>query len=126
MSDDDNPYRSLHRAMRAVEILTEGESLYMESASADRLECLLEKVRLDKSNGYAEDIHKFSLCFGSAVGGVFTMAGQYWVAEFNKRIGPVLKACDIVLTEGTHGANSQWDRDVYLPRQKERENRRRG
>lgn len=127
MSNDEiAPYRVPRKPMRQVEILTEGEFLLMEDSAADRLESLLMRAKAEVANGYAEDIHKFSLCFESATGGIFTMPGRYWVEEFRRRIGHLLKACDIQLVEGIHGAPSLWDREVYLPRKKDRESRKRG
>jgi hypothetical protein len=116
MHDPDlHPYGIARNTQRAVEILTPGEFLYLSEAAADRLERLLEIAVTDTA--YMPDIHRFSLCFESAGGNMFTMPGPYWVAEFRRRLGPVLKACDIQLAAGTHGALSQWDREVWQPRQ---------
>lgn len=125
MSDPDlPPYRAERNPQRAVEILTPGEILHLSEPAADRLEKLLLIAARDAA--YMPDIHRFCLCFESAGGNTFAMPGAYWVAEFKRRLGPVLKACDISLSEGTHGAASQWDREVLAPRLKEREGRRRG
>lgn len=122
--DDHNQYRSPRRPMRQVELLTEGESLLMEGEAADHLESLLS--RAIENNNYAEDIHRFSLCFQRATGAVFTMPGQGWVRLFNQRLRAPLKDTGITLVEGEHGAPSQWEREVMLPRLKDRGGKRRG
>lgn len=123
-NDDLQSYRVERNPQRAVEILTPGEILYLSDAAADRLEKLINIAVTDAA--YMPDIHRFCLCFESANGNTFTMPGAYWVSEFKKRLGPVLKACDMHLVEGTHGAASQWDREVWAPRDKERQRMRKG
>ena len=117
-NDDLQPYRVQRNPQRAVEILTQGEILYLSDAAADRLEKLINIAVTDAA--YMPDIHRFCLCFESAGGSTFVMPGKYWVVEFTRRLGPLLKVCDIHLSEGTHGAPSQWDREVWQPRQKEK------
>lgn len=90
-----------------VEILTPGQYLTLDRNSADRLECLF----FNAENGVREDVHRFTLCFEKAVDGVFFMPGVYWVREFEKRLGPLLKSCEIRLATGTAGAPSQHDRE---------------
>lgn len=126
MSDEIDRYRIPRKPMRQVNLLTEGESLLLETDAAERLERLLSRAEGEAGNGYAEDIHRFSLCFESASGNAFVMPGRRWVEEFRRRLGPILKACDIQLVEGTHGAESQWAREVLLPRKRDREGRKRG
>lgn len=93
--------------MRQVEILTAGQYLILDEPSADRLECLM----FNAENGVREDVHRFTLCFEKAVEGLFFMPGVFWVREFEKRLGPHLKACEMRLTAGTEGAPSQHDRE---------------
>lgn len=100
--------------MRQVEILTLGQYLTLDPNSADRLECLL----FNAENGVREDVHRFCLCFEKAVDGLFFMPGVFWVREFEKRIGGLLKACEIRLTAGTTGALSQHDREYPRPKGK--------
>lgn len=109
---------------REVDLLTPGETLNLEANAADRLECLIE-IGL-KNPGLTEDIHRFTLCFESATGSVFTMPGRYWVDTFRSRIGRQLKACEITLAEGTHGADSLWDAQVLGPRKADRRRYSRG
>ncbi len=92
--------------MREVEIYTPGQYLKLDPNSADRLECLL----FNADNGVREDVHRFTLCFEDAVDGVFFMPGVFWVRESEKRLGALLKACEIRLATGTAGAPSQHDR----------------
>lgn len=118
MSDPDLPsYRASRKTTVPVEILTVGEILYLDPVAAERLERLLDKARKDTS--FTEDIHKFSLCFEAALGNVFSMPGAYWTKEFSRRIGPILKACDIQLQTGSSASPTQWQRDVDFPRQQE-------
>ena len=97
-------------AMRQVETLTPGVFLLVDDPSAERLEKLLGFA----TNGATEDIHKFTMCFERASMGLFFMPNSHWVREFEKRIGPYLKLCDIRLTEGEGGV-CQWDRDNPPP-----------
>ena len=97
--------------MRQVEILTPGQYITLDDPSAERLERLMDKA----DNGIIEDIHRFTLCFESARMGVFWMPGVYWKREFEKRLGPFLKACDIRLEVGTAGGSSQWERENAPP-----------
>ena len=99
-----------------VEILTPGQYLTLDRNSADRLECLF----FNAENGVREDVHRFTLCFEKAVDGVFYMPGDYWVHEFEKRIGRLLKSCEIRLAAGTHGAPSQHDRECGFAPTKEK------
>jgi hypothetical protein len=92
--------------MIEVPLYTAGQYLKLDHNSADRLECLM----FNADNGVREDVHKFTLCFEKAVDGVFFMPGVYWVREFEKRLGPLLKTCEIRLAVGTAGAPSQHDR----------------
>lgn len=119
MSDPDLPsYRVERNPRRPVELLTPGEFLHLSEAAAERLEKMI--LIAGKDAAFLPDIHRFCLCFEGATDNTFTMPGPYWTKEFKRRLGPVLKACDIVLAEGTHGADSQWDREVYNPRMEER------
>lgn len=102
-----------------VEILTPGQYVTLDANSADRLECLL----FNADNGIKEDVHKFTLCFEKAVDGLFFMPGVYWVKEFERRIGPALKLCEIRLATGTQGAPSQWERENH--RQPDKKGKRR-
>ncbi len=125
MSNDDLPnYRVPRNPMREVELLTEGERLLLPEAAAERLEALLDRARDEPA--FMPDIHRFSLCFERAEGGTFTMPGRLWVQEFQRRIGPILTQCGIALAEGQHGALSQWDREIWKPRQDELKRRRKG
>jgi len=109
--------------MIQVEILTPGQYVTLDPNSADRLECLM----FNAENGTREDVHKFTLCFEKAVDGLFFMPGVFWVREFEKRLGPMLKACEIRLATGTPGARSQWDREnCQLKAEDKRHGKRRG
>jgi hypothetical protein len=106
--------------MIEVPLYTTGQYLKLDPNSADRLECLM----FNADNGVREDVHKFTLCFEKAVDGLFFMPGVYWVREFEKRLGPLLKTCEIRLTAGTPGAPSQHDRDCgFVPAKGKRDRR---
>jgi hypothetical protein len=101
---------------REVPLYTAGQYLRLDHNSADRLECLL----FNADHGSRQDVHRFTLCFERASDGVFYMPGSYWVAEFEKRIGRLLKASEIRLATGNQGAASQHDRDCGFAPVKEK------
>ena len=104
-----------------VQILTPGQHVTLDNVSAEALESLM----FDAENGSREDVHRFTLCFERAVNGVFFMPGAFWLYEFEKRIGRLLKASGIRLAAGTPGAKSQWEIENLIPSQGDRPKRSR-